>query len=133
MTYRTIRDVIKRIKIVRIGGDASVGEACRAMTENRVGAILVMDGDALEGIFTERDALNRVLAEGRDPDTTPVSEVMTRDPVTLAPRSAAIDALRLMSEIGFRHVPIVEGERVCGVVSIRDFIGAELQQAGSQD
>ena len=133
MTYRTIGDVIKRLEIVRIGGDASVREACRVMAETRVGAILVMDGDALEGIFTERDALNRVLAEGRDPDTTQVSEVMTRDPITLAPRAAAIDALRLMSEIGFRHVPIVEGKRVCGVVSIRDFIGAELQQAGSQD
>ncbi len=133
MTYRTIRDVIKRIKIVRIGGDASVGEACRAMTENRVGAILVMDGETLEGIFTERDALNRVLAEGRDPETTRVSEVMTRDPVTLAPDAAAIDALRLMSEIGFRHLPIIENNRVYGVISIRDFIGAELQQAGAQE
>ncbi len=130
MTYRAIRDVIKRLDVVRIGGDASVREACRVMAEKRVGAILVMDGDSLQGIFTERDALNRVLAAERDPDATTVSEVMTRDPVTLGPDAAAIDALRLMSEIGFRHLPIVEDNRIYAVISLRDFMGAELQQAG---
>ncbi len=128
-SYRSIRDVIKRLEVVRIAADASVREACKLMAEQRVGALLVMDGEELEGIFTERDALTRVLAEGLDADATLVAEVMTANPITLAPGAAAIDALRLMSEVGFRHVPIVEEGRVFGVISIRDFLGAELQQA----
>ncbi len=130
-SYRSIRDVIKRLEVVRIAADASVREACKLMAEQRVGAVLVMDGEGLEGIFTERDALNHVLAEGLDANATLVAEVMTVNPVTLAPDAAAIDALRLMSEVGFRHIPIVEEGRVFGVISIRDFIGAELQQASS--
>ncbi len=132
-SYRSIRDVIKRLEVVRIASDASVREACKLMAEQRVGAVLVMDGEGLEGIFTERDALNQVLAEGLDADATLVAEVMTANPITLAPGAAAIDALRLMSEVGFRHIPIVEEGRVFGVISIRDFIGAELQQAGAHE
>ena len=127
---RSIRDVIKRRDIVRLTGDVSVREACRLMAENRVGALLVMAGDDLLGIFTERDALNRVLAAGLDADATAVTEVMTANPVTLAPDAAAIDALRLMHDIGFRHLPVVEEGHVYGVISVRDFIGAELQLAG---
>ena len=127
-SYRSIRDVIKRLEVVRIAAHASVREACKLMAEQRVGAVLVMDGEGLEGIFTERDALNHVLAEGLDADATLVAEVMTANPVTLAPGAAAIDALRLMSDVGFRHIPIVEEGRVFGVISIRDFLGAELQQ-----
>ena len=133
MTHRTLRELIKRREVVRIGGGTTVREASRLMAQHRIGALLVMQGDDLEGIFTERDAVIRVLAEGRDPDTTTVSEVMTRDVVTLGPDAAAADALRLMSEIGFRHLPVLEFNRVYGIVSIRDFIGAELQQAGRED
>ena len=130
MAMRSIRDVIKRRDIVRLTGDVSVREACRLMAESRVGAILVMAGDDLLGIFTERDALNRVLAAGLDADATAVAEVMTANPVTLAPDAAAIDALRLMHDVGFRHLPVVEQGHGYGVISVRDFIGAELQLAG---
>ena len=100
------------------------------MTEHHIGAVLVMAEARLEGIFTERDALSRVLAKQKDPDETPISEVMTRDLVTVEPRTTAVDALRLMNEIGFRHLPIVEEGHVCGIISLRDFIGAEFQLAG---
>ncbi len=100
------------------------------MAEQGVGAVLIMAGEDIEGIFTERDALKRVLAEGRDSDATTLAEVMTRGMVTLDPDAFALDALRLMSEVGIRHVPIVDQGKVTGMISLRDFVGAELQQAG---
>jgi CBS domain-containing protein len=98
------------------------------MNAHNVGALVVMEGDTLEGIFTERDVLTRVVAQDRDPDLTPLAEVMTTSLVTLGPDDWALDALRLMSEIGFRHIPVVEHGRVFGMISLRDFVGAELQQ-----
>ena len=129
MKHREVRQLITREGLVSLPGTATVREASRLMAEHGVGAVLVMAGSALEGIFTERDALNRVLAEGRDPDTTELSDVMTANVVTLGPTAAAVDALRLMSEIGFRHLPVVENDHVYGIISLRDFIGAEFQQA----
>ncbi len=130
MTDRFVRDLIKRPTAIHIGPDAMVREACTLMAEHGIGAVLVMRDETIEGIFTERDALNRVLAEGRDPDETRVGAVMTPEPVTLGPEATAVDALRLMTQIGFRHLPIVEQGRVYGIISMRDFVGAELQQAG---
>ena len=128
MTFRTIRQLVTRSQVVSLPPGATVAEACRLMRDHRIGAVLVMDKDRLEGIFTERDAVFRVLAEGLDPDQTRLDQVMTREPMTLGPETAAVDALRLMSEIGFRHLPIVEAGQVHGVISLRDFVGAELQQ-----
>ena len=129
MRHREVGQLITRKDMVCLPGGATVREASRLMTEQRVGAVLVVEGSALKGIFTERDALNRVLAEARDPDTTQLSEVMTEQLVTLGPKAAALDALRLMSEIGFRHLPVVEEDHIYGIISLRDFIGAEFQQA----
>ncbi len=102
------------------------------MSENHIGALLVMDEGRLVGIFTERDVLNRVLVEGRDPDSTPLSEVMTRDLVTLGPQSEATQALHLMGEVGFRHLPVVENDKVYGIISLRDFVGFELHLAAKR-
>ncbi len=125
MSQRSIAQLIKR-QVIHLTPSASVREAARLMSENHIGALLVMEEGRLAGIFTERDALNRVLAEGLDPDSTLLSEVMTRDPVTLSPQSAATQALRLMGEIGFRHLPVVEDDEVYGIISLRDFVGVEL-------
>ncbi len=130
MTYRTVEQLIRRSGVVTLPGTATVREASQYMTEHHIGAVLVMAEARLEGIFTERDALSRVLAKQKDPDEPPISEVMTRDLVTVEPRTTAVDALRLMNEIGFRHLPIVEEGHVSGVISLRDFIGAEFQLAG---
>lgn len=133
MSQRRVRDVIARRDVVQLRADASVRDACRLMSEQGVGAVLVMDGEAIEGIFTERDALKRVLAEGRDPDETLLAEVMSRDMVMLAPDDWAIDALRLMSQVGIRHLVVVDQEKLIGIISLRDFIGAEFQLAGARD
>jgi CBS domain-containing protein len=131
MSQRSIAQLIKR-QVIHLTPGASVREAARLMSENHIGALLVMEEGRLAGIFTERDALNRVLAEGRDPDSTLLSEVMTRDPVTLSPQTAATQALRLMGEIGFRHLPVVEDDEVFGIISLRDFVGVELHLAAKK-
>ena len=81
--------------------------------------------DRLVGIFTGRDAVCRVLAEGKDPAETILADVMTSDPCTMPPTSSAIDALRVMQDGGFRHVPVVAGRKVVGIVSHGDFRGLE--------
>ena len=129
MMHREVGQLITRKDIVCLPGSATVREACRLMADQGVGAVLIVEGSTLEGIFTERDALNRVLAAERDPDTTQLFEVMTEQLVTLGPNAAAVDALRLMNEIGFRHLPVVEDDHIYGIISLRDFIGAEFQQA----
>ena len=128
MTQREVGQLITRKDLVFLPGSATVREASRLMAEQRVGAVLIVEDNVLKGIFTERDALNRVLAEDRDPDNTRLFEVMTEKLVTLGPTAAAVDALRLMSEVGFRHLPVVEDDQIYGIISLRDFIGAEFQQ-----
>ena len=129
MTQREVGQLITRKDLVCLPGAATVREASQLMAEQGVGAVLVVEGSTLQGIFTERDALIRVLAEERDPDATRLFEVMTEKLVTLGPNAAAVDALRLMSEIGFRHLPVVEDDHIYGIISLRDFIGAEFQHA----
>ena len=105
---------------------AAVREACRAMRERAADAVLVADGTGrLLGIFTGRDALRRVLAEAQDADRATLAEVMTREPATVPPRAAAMEALRLMQDGGFDHVPVVEDGRAVGLVSHGDFLGPE--------
>ncbi len=131
MSQRTVGQLVKR-QAVHLPGSATVREASGVMARSHIGALLIVNEGRLEGIFTERDALNRVLAAGRDPDGTTLSEVMSPNPVTLSPQTTAMEALRLMSEIGFRHLPIVEGGEVYGIISLRDFVGVELQLAGRE-
>jgi CBS domain-containing protein len=86
----------------------------------------VVEGGRVAGIFTERDALFRVLAEGLDADSTPVAQVMTADLFTVPADTSMMVALHHMHDGGFRHVPVVEGGRPLGVVSLRDALGVEL-------
>jgi CBS domain-containing protein len=128
MTNRAMHEIIVRRAPVALPPAATVHEACCAMRDHRIGAVLVTDPGTgrLLGIFTGRDAICRMLAEGRDPRATPLSEVMTRSPETLGPRHRAIEALRLMRDGGFRHMPVVEeGGRLLGIVSRGDFQGGE--------
>lgn len=112
---------IMSTRIVDIPGDCSVREAARRMHERTVGCALVVAGARLEGVFTERDLL-RLTAEGRDPVGTPVAEVMTAGPVTVAPDCDIAHAARLMAERGVRHLPVCEEDRVLGIVSMRDVV-----------
>ncbi len=100
--------------------DITVATGVEVLNRNQVGSVLVMDGARLVGIFTERDILRRVVGERRDPATTKVSDVMTRDLVLMRPTSSVVDAMRVISEKRIRHVPVVEGNIVLGVVSQGD-------------
>jgi CBS domain-containing protein len=123
-----IRDVIEPRKPVVAAPDTTVREAARLMKKAKVGAILVVSAGRLAGIFTERDALFRVVAKDLDPRTTPLSAVMTPDPLTVAPDETFGHALLLMYENGFRHVPVVENGRAVGVVSARHALDPELEE-----
>ncbi len=106
---------------------ASVTDACDQMRVRKAGSVLVTgESGRLVGIFTGRDAVCRVVAQRRDPCSTRLAEVMTRDPRTMLPDQTAFDALRLMAEGGFRHVPLVRNDRIVGLVSRGDFRGLEL-------
>ncbi len=126
MTDRHIFDMVRHQNPVTLPPTATVAEACRCMRDRRVGAVLVVAGGGrLVGIFTGRDAVCRVLAEGRDLAATTMADVMTRDPDTIPPRRAAIEALRLMQDGGYRHLPVIDKGKVVGVVSRGDFRGLE--------
>jgi len=127
MPQRPIRKLIASQNPVIAEGDMTITEAARRMKERRVGALLVMREGRLAGIFTERDALFRVIAEGRDPATTRLAEVMSANPRTISPDRPFGHALHMMHEGGFRHVPVVEEGKPVGVVSARDALGPELE------
>jgi CBS domain-containing protein len=94
-----------------VGPDTSVTECVRLMTASKIGALIVMDGGRLIGIFTERDALNKVLAGSLDPSNTKVSKVMTKDPYCIGPTTTVGDAMQVITERRFRHLPIVDNAR----------------------
>lgn len=106
--------------IYSVAPNALVMECAKEMTDKRVGGLVVMDGEKLIGIFTERDALSRVLAAGRDPRGTTVSEVMTRNPYCVCPETSVGEAIELVAERRFRHLPVTEDGEVVGVLSSRD-------------
>lgn len=127
MSFRRIADMVHDKNPVTMPETATVQAACQKMRDRRVGAVLVTDKrHRLVGIFTGRDAVGRMLAAGRDGATTPLLEVMTRAPCTLPPATTSVEALRLMQDCGFRHVPVVgEDGKILSVISRGDFGGLE--------
>ncbi len=128
MHRKLIPDVVKDQTLHHLSPTATVGEAARLMAQHHMGAVLVCAERRLLGIFTERDVTTRVVAAGRDVDATPLSEVMTPDPDTVAPDATVREALDLMNDRGYRHLPIVEDGEVRGIVSIRDLYAAVKRQ-----
>ena len=126
MSIRSLRSIVAGNDPLTIPATTSVTEAARRMRELNVGAAMIVEGTRLAGIFTERDALFRVLAVARDPHTTQVSAVMTRDPQTIHPDKPFDEALRMMHEGRFRNVPVVEDGRPLGMVSARDALDPDL-------
>ena len=124
---RSIRMIIEDQDVVSAPASMTVLAAARLMKQRKVGAVLVIESDRLVGIFTERDALFRVVADGRDAEQTQLSEVMTRSPQTLHPDRSFAEALHIMHQCGFRHVPVVEDGRAIGMISARDALGPELE------
>ena len=128
----SVRNVMRKAKPLRVTPGALVSKAARLMARHHAGAILVMESERLLGIFTERDVLVRVVAAGLDADETRVEDVMTAGPQTIDADKAFGYALIIMHEKGFRHLPVVEGDKVIGIVSSRSALDPELEDFVSE-
>lgn len=127
MPRRLIKEVLAGRSLVTASKDMTVRAAARLMAEKHIGALVVIEGGRIAGIFTERDALNKVLAAALDPDTTLVASVMVKDPQTIDADKPLAYALYMMAEGGFRHVPVVDASGApIGMVSARDALGQDL-------
>jgi len=125
---KTIGGLVSGREIFHVRSDHSVRDACRYMTDRRVGAVSVLDGSRLVGILSERDVMGRVVARELDPDRTRVGEVMTKDLVVAQAGESHEDGLRKMKQAGCRHLPVVEGDRLVGMVSQRDLLQIDLSE-----
>ena len=123
-----IYDLVKDYELHTITADQTVLEAAREMVAHNIGAIPVLRDGELVGIFSERDIMKRVVAEGRDPARTRVSEVMTANPLTVDVRESIEHCMVLMKEHGFRHLPICDGKKLKAIVSLRDILLRDLTE-----
>ncbi|HLZ40068.1 MAG TPA: CBS domain-containing protein [Candidatus Sulfotelmatobacter sp.] len=132
----TLRDLVKDRKLYSIESNRSVLEAARYMMEHNVGALPVLRNGDLAGILSERDIMNRVVAVGRTPGTTAISEVMTANPRSVAADESIEECLFIMREFGFRHLPIMDGNQLQGLVSLRDVLmhqAAEIERQARRE
>jgi CBS domain-containing protein len=118
----TLRELVKDRRVYSVDAARTVLEAARYMMEHNVGAVPVLRDRDLVGILSERDIMNRVVAVGRTPGTTSVTEVMTANPRSVAADESIDECLFIMREFGFRHLPIVDGKELKGLVSLRDVL-----------
>lgn len=127
MPKRIIANLIAGRPLITAAPETTVRTAARLMAEKKVGALLVIEQGRIAGIFTERDALNKVLAANLDPDQTTLSAVMARDLQTIRADRPLAHALYMMAEGGFRHVPVVDANgSPLGMVSARDALGQDM-------
>jgi CBS domain-containing protein len=125
MHLTIIPDIVKDQSICSLPASSTAIEAAKAMAANHCAAVVISDEDGkLIGIVTERDLTRRVVADDRDPKSTMLRDIMSKDPDTLAPDDSALDALELMRVRGYRHLPVVDQDRVVGMVSVRDLYAA---------
>lgn len=122
----------KGSEVYTITPEAPVLDAIRLMAERRIGALPVMRGDTLAGIVTERDYARKVILKGRSSRETPVSEIMTPAPTTVAPATSVDECMRLCTELRVRHLPAVEDNRLIGIVSIGDLVKAVIDDQAAE-
>ena len=127
-----VSKIMRKRKLLTAVPGTSVGRAAMRMAARNVGAILVVEEDRLLGILTERDIVFRVVCKGLDPRTTPISAVMTPDPITVDPDRPLGYALVVMHREGFRHLPVVKDSKVVGIVSARSALDPELEEFASE-
>jgi CBS domain-containing protein len=135
MFYDTVSNLVNRKPtnhVLAVEPAASVATAVALMNRNNVGAVLVANGNGLEGILTERDVLQRLVEAGLDAGKTPVRNIMTRNPKTIRADERAARALEIMSHQGFRHLPVMEGKELKGIVSLRDLNAWMIDELQSQ-
>jgi CBS domain-containing protein len=124
----TVAQMFRARSVVSAAPFENTLAAAKRMCEHDVGALVVLDGEQLVGIFSERDLMRRVVAAGRDPASTPVSAVMTREVVTATVRDRVDACEDKMKKVGCRHLPVVADGRVIGMISMRDLLRDELEE-----
>ena len=129
---RTLRQVIQRLNLISAEPEAPVFDVVVAMSDGRIGAIPVIEGERLVGIFSERDLMTRVVVPGRDPRTTRVVEVMTHEVVTAGLDESVDRCLHKMQRAGCRHLPVVHDGRVISMLSMRDLLRDEVEEQGEE-
>lgn len=133
MIRKIMPNVVFGQDVLLLGGEKSVQEAANAMAQRDIHAVLIVEGDKLVGLFTGTDLVRKVVANGLRPDHTKLKEVMTEDPQTVTPDTDAIEALHLMQDGKFRHLPVLENGKVVGIVSRKDFLSLEIEELGRQE
>ncbi len=129
---KSVGDLIEGREVYTIGTDISVREAARFMTEKGIGLVPVMDGERVIGVFGERDILKRVVAEGLDPETIKVGDVMTKTMICSPPDETYQQAGVKMIEKGIRHLVVADGDRLIGVISLRDLRTVEIDEKSQE-
>ena len=126
----TVGDILEggNGQIWSVRSDQSVLDAIRLMAEKGVGAVLVIDGERLSGILSERDYARKVILENRSSDTTRVSDIMTGSPLTTTRTNSVAECMTLMTDNDFRHLPVMEANRVVGMISIGDLVKAVIKE-----
>jgi CBS domain-containing protein len=122
---KQIAELIEGRPLVHAGPNENVRQVARRMSDRNIGAVAVLDGGKLVGVFSERDIMTRVVAQGLDADTTSVAEVMTRE-IVIADRGEDVNAaLQKMSSLGCRHLPVVDDGNLVGMISLRDLLALD--------
>jgi CBS domain-containing protein len=133
MFTQPVRSLLERRKLLTASPHTTVSRAAKTMASKQVSAVLVVEDEALVGIFTERDALCRVLARGLEPSEVALADVMTPAPKTIEPHKSFGHALLIMWENGFRHLPVVEHGKLLGVVCARDALDPDMEDFVSEE
>ena len=122
---KTVAELLraKPARVVKVRPEQSVLEAIKVLAQEDIGAAIVMTGDRLAGIFSERDYTRKVILKGRSSETTRVEEIMTSSVIVVSPRTRTRECMALMTEKNIRHLPVVDEGRVIGMISIRDIVG----------
>lgn len=122
---KTVAELLraKPARVVKVTPDQSVLDAIKILASENIGAAIVMNGERLAGILSERDYTRKVILKGRAAETTRVEEIMTSNVIVVNPRTKTRDCMAIMTEKGIRHLPVVDDGRVIGMVSIRDIVG----------
>ncbi|MGZ4787834.1 MAG: CBS domain-containing protein [Terriglobales bacterium] len=121
-----IVDLVKDRDVYYVEASRSVLDTVKYMAERNIGAVAVVQGEDLVGIFSERDLMKRVVAPGLNPAATTIEEVMTKDPLVVSPHEKITDCMRMMKEHSFRHLPICDGRKLKGLLSLRDLLLHDL-------
>lgn len=132
MFDRLVRDVMERKYALTLSPETTVSKAAEMMAKKKIGAVMVVEQERLVGVFSERDALFRVIARGLDARTTRLAEVMTAEPKTVAPNTSYGYALVMMQENGFRHAPVIENGKPIGMVSSRNAMDPDMEEFRSE-